>query len=181
MANILWHQIKLINFEKKLINSEKYGRFSSMNTPYNTPYSFNDLDTYRNLLRRDYPDAIFDLQRLKEKQDKLPNKWIMLPILIRMSIIWNKLREIYKKEIDPITWLAWCYYDQGHSCKTISEILQHMGIEYKEWSLSQFTMKQCNWVKRPHTHITKKGLGTLRELALTRERTRSTLDRVTTE
>ncbi|NRH21275.1 hypothetical protein HOO68_04495 [Candidatus Gracilibacteria bacterium] len=152
-----------------------------MNTLSPTEYPFDNLDTYKDLLQKDNPSGIFSIDGLRGKQDSLPNKGIMQPILTRMGILGNKLREVYKKEVDPITWLAWCYYDRGYSCQTISEMLSDMGIEYKEGSLSQFTMKQCNWIKRPHTHITQKGLGTLRELAITRERMRLSLDRTTTE
>lgn len=154
---------------------------SHMNTLSQSEYAFNNLDMYQDYLQKNNPDGIFSMHWLREKQVTLPNKWIMFPIITRMGIIGNKLQEIYKNEIDPVTWLAWCYYDQGYSCKTISEMLSDMGIEYKKWSLSQFTMKQCNWKKRPHTHITQKGLGTLREIALTREKIRNSLDRATTE
>jgi len=146
-----------------------------MNTSYNAPYIFDTLDTYRDLLQKNNPSGIFTMAWLRQKQDTLPNKWIMQPIIARMTVIWNKLKEIYKKEIDPITWLAWCYYDQWRSCNTISNLLLDMGIEYKKWSLSQFTMKQCNWIKRPHTHITQEGIGTLREIALIRKRANSIL------
>lgn len=147
-----------------------------MNTPQINEVQNFDFTSYRDKLKAQYIAGIFDMVWLHSKQDTLPNKWIMQPIITRMWHIWNRLREIYQKDVDPITWLAWCYYDQWHSCNTISNMLADMGIEYKKWSLSQFTMKQCNWIKRPHTHITQEGIGTLREIALIRKRMNSLLE-----
>ena len=147
-----------------------------MNIPHSISYTFDDLMPYKELLQKGNPSGIFSMDWLRQKQDTLPNKWIMQPIIARMIVIWIRLKEVYKKDIDPITWLAWCYYDQWHSCNTISNMLADMGIEYKKWSLSQFTMKQCNWIKRPHTHITEEGIGTLRKIALTRKRTNDLLE-----
>lgn len=129
-----------------------------------------DFIAYWKSLKVNNTVGIFDMDWLYAKQDNLPNPGIMEPIIKRMKEIRMRLSEVYNKEIDPIAWLAWCYYDQWHSCNTISDLLLDMGIEYKKWSLSQFTMKQCKWKMRSHTYITKQGIGVLRAFAKTREK-----------
>lgn len=135
-----------------------------------------DFIAYWKSLKVNNTVGIFDMDWLYAKQDNLPNPGIMEPIIKRMEEIRMRLSEVYNKEIDPIAWLAWCYYDQWHSCNTISDLLLDMWIEYKKWSLSQFTMKQCKWKMRSHTYITKQGIRTLREIALTRKRMISLLE-----
>lgn len=148
-----------------------------MNTLSTNEVQNFDFTSYWDNLKTKNIEGIFDMDWLYVKQQKLRNQGIMEPIIKRMWLIRNKLREKYNKEVDPITWLAWCYFDQWHSCNTISKMLAKMGIDYKIWSLSQFTLKQCNWKKRPHTYITSEGIETLRVLAITRERAINTLQK----
>ena len=148
-----------------------------MNTPQINEVQNFDFTSYRDKLKAQYIAGIFDMVWLHSKQDTLPNKWIMQPIIILMWHLWNKLEEIYQKEVDPITWLAWCYYEQWYSCNTISSMLAEIGIKYKKWSLSQFTMKQCNWIKRSHTHITQEGIEILRIKAQMRRRANNLLEK----